>query len=285
MSNDDTQFAWWSRLRHSGLLLSPVVQIEKYAQEPEEPKWYQPDKLRTAHNRFVASIDRSKDRPQIAQSDILTWVDALLEKYIGHADQRMARSHSIPESLTAVVRIGSRTETLRPDRVLFAEDGKTPLLLVKADTSPHIGRGKGRTEYARFLELLRGCGHRIGLLTNGLQFRLVYAGLDFESWCEWESERWFEDAEGTEELLGLRQLLFPTQITDNKGEVIGAVCRVASCPACLRHRRIPQAASRPVGGAAGERASGGRDAAGRCLQRQPHRCRSVPRFDVAPKSI
>lgn len=222
MSNDDTQFAWWSRLRHSGLMLSPVVQIEKYADPPEEPKWYQPDKLRTAHTRFLASIDRSKDRPQLAQGDILTWVDALLEKYIGHTDQRLARSHSIPEWLTAVVRIGSRTETLKPDRVLFAEDGKTPLLLIKTDTSPHIGRGKGRTEYARFLELLRGGGHRLGLLTNGLQFRLIYAGLDFESWCEWESERWFEDSEGTEELHGLRQLLFPTQATDSKGEVVAA---------------------------------------------------------------
>jgi len=222
MNNDDSQFAWWSRLRHSGLLLSPVVLVEKYAEPPEELKWYQPDKLRTAYTRFVASIDHSKDRPQLAQGDILTWVDAVVEKYIGHIDQRLARSHSIPESLTAVFRIGSRTETLKPDRVLFAEDGKTPLLLVKADTSPHIGRGKGRTEYAKFLELLRGSGHRLGLLTNGLQFRLVYAGLDFESWCEWESERWFEDSEGTEELLGLRQLLFPTQATDKKGEVIGA---------------------------------------------------------------
>jgi len=222
MSTDDTQFAWWSRLRHSGLLLSPVVQIEKYSEQPEEPKWYQPEKLRTAYNRFLASIDRSKDRPQLAQGDILTWVDSLLEKYVGYSDERLARSHSIPESLTAVIRIGSLTETLRPDRVLFDDDGKTPLLLVKADTSPHIGRGKGRTEYARFLELLRGCGHRLGLLTNGLQYRLIYAGLDFESWCEWESERWFEDTEGTEELLGLRQMLFPTQITDNKGEVVGA---------------------------------------------------------------
>ncbi len=170
----------------------------------------------------MASIDRRKDRPEISQGGLLTWVDDLLEKYIGHADQRLARSHSIPESLTAVVRIGSRTETLRPDRVIFDADGTHPLLLVKVDTSPHIGRGKGRTEYARFLELLRGCGNRLGLLTNGLQFRLVYAGLDFESWCEWESERWFEDAEGNEELLGLRQMIFPTEITDNKGEVIGA---------------------------------------------------------------
>ncbi len=222
MSSDDTRFAWWSRLRHSGLLLSPVVQIEKYSEDPEEPQWYQPEKLRTAYNRFLASIDRSRDRPEIAQADVLKWADALLGNYVGHDGERLTRSHSIPESLTAVIRIGSRTETLRPDRVLFADDGKTPLLLVKADTSPHIGRGKGRTEYARFLELLRGSGQRLGLLTNGLQFRLVYAGLDFESWCEWESERWFEDAEGTEELLGLRQMLFPNQAFDDKGEVVGA---------------------------------------------------------------
>ena len=78
-----------------------------------------------------------------------------------------------------------------------------------ADTSPQVGRGRGRTAYARFLELLRGTGHRLGLLTNGHQFRLIYAGLDFESWCEWEADRWFDDGEGTEELAGLRQLLSP----------------------------------------------------------------------------
>lgn len=93
-----------------------------------------------------------------------------------------------------MIRIGSRIETLRPDRVLLAEDSKSPLLLFKADTSANIGRGKGRSEYSKFLELLRGTGHRLGLLTNGLQFRLIYAGLDFESRCEWESERWFEDS-------------------------------------------------------------------------------------------
>ena len=49
--------------------------------------------------------------------------------------------------------------------------------------------------------------HRLGLLTNGSQFRLIYAGIDFESWCEWESDRWFDGGEGTEELNGLRQLL------------------------------------------------------------------------------
>ena len=40
--------------------------------------------------------------------------------------------------------------------------GTKTALLVMADTSPHVGRGRGRTAYARFLELLRGTGHRLG---------------------------------------------------------------------------------------------------------------------------
>jgi hypothetical protein len=222
MSIDDNQLAWWSRLRHSGLLLSPVVQIEKYAQRPDDPPWFAPENIRNAYTRFNASIDRASGRPLMTQGDVLAWADHILEKFIGHDGQRLVRSHSIPESLSVAIRIGSRSETLKPDRIVMDADGTTPLLLVKADTTPHVGRGKGRTEYARFLELLRGSGHRLGLLTNGLQFRLIYAGLDFESWCEWEADRWFEDAEGSEELLGLRQLLFPTQVGDSKGNVIAA---------------------------------------------------------------
>lgn len=103
------------------------------------------------------------------------------------------------------------------------EAGTTPAVLVMADTSPQVGRGRGRgrTVYSRFLKLLRGTGHRLGLLTNGQQFRLVYAGLDFESWCEWESDRWFDEGEGTEELCGLRQLLSPESLKPIKEGVSG----------------------------------------------------------------
>ena len=68
------------------------------------------------------------------------------------------------------------------------------------------------------------CGARgidSGLLTNGFQFRLIYAGLDFESWCEWESDRWFDDGEGSEELAGLRQLLSPDSLKPVKEGVSG----------------------------------------------------------------
>jgi hypothetical protein len=210
MSQQDTAHAWWSRLRHQGLLLSPVVMLEQFPTAPEPAPYHKTARLRDAYTRFVSTAEARQNEAQLEQSAILAWTDALLENYVGHGKTRIATQHSIPDNLTAAIRIGNKSDTIRPHRVVFADDDrKTPALLVMADTSNIVGRGRGRTAYSRFLELLRGTGHRLGLLTNGRQFRLVYAGLDFESWCEWESERWFDDGEGTEELNGLRQLLSP----------------------------------------------------------------------------
>jgi hypothetical protein len=174
---------------------------------------YQTNRLRDAFTRFTSTAGARQGDAEIEVNATLGWVDALLENYLGHKQGRLAKQHAIPEKLTAVASIGTRTERIRPHRVVFADDeGKTPALLVMADISPQVGRGRGRTAYARFLELLRGTGHRLGLLTNGRQFRLVYAGLDFESWCEWESDRWFDGGEGSEELAGLRLLLVPDSL-------------------------------------------------------------------------
>ncbi|MGH7169648.1 MAG: hypothetical protein ACRELG_05145, partial [Gemmataceae bacterium] len=210
MSQQDTAHAWWSRLRHQGLLLSPVVMLERFPAAPEPAPFPKIERLRDAYTRFVSTADARKDESQLEQSAILAWTDALLENYVGHGKTKIANQHSIPENLTAAIRISNKSDAIRPHQVLFADDErKTPALLVMADTSHIIGRGRGRTAYSRLLQLLRGTGHRLGLLTNGHQFRLVYAGLDFESWCEWEGDRWFDDGDGTEELNGLRQLLSP----------------------------------------------------------------------------
>jgi hypothetical protein len=212
VKHTDADHAWWSRLRHQGLLLSPVVMLERYPSAPLSAPFHATNRLRDAFTRFRSTAEARQGAPEIEVKAILAWVDVLLDNYLGH---RLARRQSIPDRLTAVVRVGTRTETIQPHRVVFADaTEQTPALLVMADTSPQVGRGRGRTTYARFLELLRGTGHRLGLLTNGRQFRLVYAGLDFESWCEWESDRWFDDGAGSEELAGLRHLLRPDEVRE-----------------------------------------------------------------------
>jgi hypothetical protein len=204
------------------MLLSPVVQVERYPSLPPAARFPLLDKLRNEYNRFVSYLADLKENADRDEATILKWVDALLEKYVECGHGQIAKQHDIRINVTAPVRIGSRTETLRPHRVVFADETGTKIaLLVMADTSPHVGRGRGRTAYARFLELLRSTGHRIGLLTNGSQFRLIYAGLDFEAWAEWETERWFDDGEGTEELDGLRQLLSPESVKPVKSGASG----------------------------------------------------------------
>ncbi len=218
-----TLHAWWSRLRHQGLLLSPVVFLDDdrfpwLSDAPAAPDWNARRKLKDAWTRFLAQVDSGDERAP-EEDAVLTWTDALTG-FLGIPSGQVARQGHIPGRLTAAIRIGSRTETIRPHRVVFADAAQeVPALLVMADTSPHVGRGRGRTAYARFVELLRATGRRLGLLTNGSQFRLIYAGLDFESWCEWDADRWFTDAEGAEELNGLRRLIGPKALEASKDGV------------------------------------------------------------------
>ena len=269
MSQADTAHAWWSRLRHQGLLLSPVVMVERYPTAPPAARFPLLDKLRNEYTRFVSAIADLKENDDRDEATILKWVDAVLEKYVGCVQGQVAKQHDARVNLAVPVRIGTRTETIRPHRVVFADGtGTTTAMLVMADTSPHVGRGRGRTTYAQFLELLRGTGHRLGLLTNGSQFRLIYAGIDFESWCEWESERWFDGGEGTEELNGLRQFLSPESLKPVKSGVSGLLDAV-------EESRKRQADLSSV--LAGKCSPSGGTAAGRRFHGPPHQARPVRR--------
>ena len=102
MSQQDTAHAWWSRLRHQGLLLSPVVMLERFPAAPEPAPFHKTARLRDAYTRFVSTAEARQGESEIEQSAILAWTDALLENYVGHGKTRIANQHSIPENLTAV---------------------------------------------------------------------------------------------------------------------------------------------------------------------------------------
>ena len=148
--------------------------IERYPTAPAVPAFPALPKLRDARTRFASKIEGTKDGEDRDQGAILGFVDALLENFLGLTGGRIAKQGQFDDKFTVPIRIGSRSETIRPHRIAYADEwGSTPAFLVMADTSPQIGRGRGRTKYAQLLELLRGTGHRLGLLTNGQQFRLI----------------------------------------------------------------------------------------------------------------
>ena len=56
---------------------------------------------------------------------------------------------------------------------------------------------------------LRAGNDQLALLTNGRQWRLLFAGLDYDAWCEWDLELWFDEGELAPQVTALRTLLNP----------------------------------------------------------------------------
>ena len=71
MSQTDTAHAWWSRLRHQGLLLSPVVMVERFPAAPEPAPFPALPKLRDAYTRFDRTAKLGKTRRERDQAAIL----------------------------------------------------------------------------------------------------------------------------------------------------------------------------------------------------------------------
>ncbi len=99
---------------------------------------------------------------------------------------------------------------LKPHR-LWAIEGHQLALF----TTPvkRLGVGKGRRPVARVTEYLRRRGMPLALLTNGRQWRLIWADTDNLAWVEWDAERWIDADWLSPELHVLRLLLSWTSLT------------------------------------------------------------------------
>ncbi|OPY30648.1 MAG: Eco57I restriction-modification methylase [Methanomassiliicoccales archaeon PtaU1.Bin030] len=209
---DNGDHVWFSELRQNGMLISPSVLSEFLASglQPIEERKYL--RLRDEYARFVASLEQE----ETDHNFIRRWVDSVLEDFLGHEGSNWQKG---PEVVPAFKSTSITKEALRPERVLLWQGSAAfPRYLVKIDaSSKNVGMGRGRNEYSKLLELLRNTGVKLGVLTNGRQFRLVYAGLDHDCWIEWEVERWFEDALGKEQLAGFLSLCGPWGVNKRDG--------------------------------------------------------------------
>ncbi|MFO0178667.1 MAG: Eco57I restriction-modification methylase domain-containing protein, partial [Planctomyces sp.] len=98
-------------------------------------------------------------------------------------------------------------DTVRPRQLWRGPHGS--LLPVFLDSEKQVGIGRGRRTASLVVQWLRAGGERLALLTNGRQWRLIFAGLDFDAWCEWDTELWFEEGQLSSQVNALRTLLSP----------------------------------------------------------------------------
>jgi hypothetical protein len=208
--------AWWADLRHNGLVVAPALLEEVFPGGPDLPKWFSYQRLRERYTAFEAWCQREKAfEPGSDSRPLYAWLDGTLDIFLGHEVARWQKGNTVSSQWTYETLMHER---LRPHRILFRESTqKEPALFVWIEQTRQLGQGHGRTAYSKLLELLRAKNVKLGLLTNGRQFRLCYAGLDYDSWAEWEVEAWFAEEELRRQLHGFYTLLGPTGVNPRDG--------------------------------------------------------------------
>lgn len=191
----------WELLRHGGLLLDPPRLREIAEHEPPSLTPWQERELRRRTDALLAS-----DAP--SGTDVSEYVSFVLEEVCGFspdADGSWARGSSISAEYGVRAVTG---ETVKPRHLWFSPD-ESPALPVFIDPEKRVGVGRGRRTVSLALQWLRAKGKRLALVTNGRQWRIVFAGLDFDAFAEADAELFFEEGGPSAHLAALRALLQP----------------------------------------------------------------------------
>jgi len=191
----DVGLTGWDRLRHGGLLLDAQRLSEVAAHKPEPlPSFYE-SRLR----RYLSTLLDN-------QGDIADFSSFLLQKVCGFTESTgdWKRGNQIPAEWGRVTITG---ETMKPRQIWEGQTGG--VLPVFIDREKRVGIGRGRKAASQVLHWLRAGNEQLALLTNGRQWRLLFAGLDFDAWCEWDVDLWLEEGEFSPQVEALRTLLQP----------------------------------------------------------------------------
>lgn len=194
---DDFQLPGWDRLRHGGLLFDAARAAELAKFVPKEPLT---GLVESRFRRLADALGESKDAA--AASRFVTYT---LDEVCGFARSGdWTRGNKVPPEEGRRALTG---ELAKPRSLWTGRNGAR--LPVFFDRGQRLGVGKGRREVSRVVEWLRNGGEHLALLTNGREWRLVFAGLDYEAWCEWTVESFFEEGGLAPQVETLRALLSP----------------------------------------------------------------------------
>lgn len=183
----------WDRLRHGGLLLDTPRLRRIAARTPPPLHPYYERQLR----RLTATI-LDED------GDVAGFTAFVLEQICGFTDG--AGSWQAGTQIGAEWGRRSATgEVIKPRRLWRSVNGA--ILPVFVDGESRLGIGRGRKGVSQVLQWLRSGSEKLALLTNGRQWRLIFAGLDFDAWCEWDVDLWFEEGELSPQIDALRTIL------------------------------------------------------------------------------
>lgn len=186
----------WDFLRHGGLLLDPPRLREIAQHAPAPLSGYAERELR---KRLTPFLDDGAEAGE--------FIAFVLETVCGFdvsAGGQWLRGSAVGaehgrRSITG--------EVIKPRHLwLGPNEAQLPVFV---DAEKRVGVGRGRKSASQVVHWLRASGQRLALLTNGRQWRLIFAGLDFDAFAEADAELFFEEGGPALQLEALRTLLQP----------------------------------------------------------------------------
>ena len=164
---------------------------------------YAPDPLSSYHER---ELRREVGAVLEGGANIPDFVRLVLEEVCGFNDSNGAwqRGSNVGSEWNRRAITG---ETVKPRQLWKGPHGA--IVPVFIDTEKRLGIGRGRKTASQTVQWLRSGPERLALLTNGRQWRLVFAGLDFNARCEWDVDLWFDEGALSPQVDALRRLLAP----------------------------------------------------------------------------
>ncbi|EKU96556.1 hypothetical protein Lepto7375DRAFT_0018 [Leptolyngbya sp. PCC 7375] len=203
---------WWISLKHGGLLISPSKLEEFFVPQQLPPlSRYFEDKLRQDITRLQAGDDKYLGK----------FLDTVLEDVLQLSRDFWQKGSSVARDWS---RQGMTREQIKPRRVWQDDRGAVlPVFVADAKTTggkvARLGIGRGKRAVSRVLEWLRKTDLKIALITNGYQWRLIHAGADYDAWCEWDIDLWFEEGHPSEQVTALRLLLGVESVRPESSDV------------------------------------------------------------------
>ncbi len=188
-------YAWWNSLRHHRLLLSGTALHQCFADHDPAP-------LPARQVEELAYACRKFQLEPTAEA-LAKWLEVAVHSAIGSDAAQWAKGNAVGSDWTVKVATG---ENIKPRWVWKAgSDDALPLFVTEGGKS--IGVGRGRRDHARILDWLRAQRRDLAVITNGKQWRLVFATETTDAWCESDVEQWFSERQEGPNLEGLRLLL------------------------------------------------------------------------------
>ena len=205
------RYGWWASLNHGGMLIAPSKLAGRFDETIEPlPEW--------RASRLRREVLRVRDGNAESVSALL---DTLFEDIVGLHSVRWVKGADVSKEHTRTSNAG---EALRPARMWIGDNGARLAVFypdqpsggLRAPSGYRIGVGRGRRAVVRVVEWLRKSNEKVALIVTGRQLRLVHAGADYEAFCEWNTDLWFQEGMPGAQVDALRLLLSTEALTPAK---------------------------------------------------------------------